>query len=181
MVCIVYGSQEPMRRIVREQLRQLSPSHRVMLYDNLLHFEDLFGLQVAFGTGCSGADVFVHCAELVTSVLSEEFGLSLSARHSFSAESVPFKRAFIATHWKPEALLVDVAELSKERGFDCVRGTEVAIPDAVIVAIGFECDSVSPLNSAAKDHRSCISEKRGKTGVHRTANDVRACGLCCLS
>jgi hypothetical protein len=160
------NAQEPMVGIARAMLRKLSPNLRITLFDNLADFKGLNDDRLTMGTGCSGTDVMFHAADVVCCCLKKEMGWVITPVHQFSAESSPFKREFIKTHWSPEVLLNDIALLKDEVGFDVLTGLQKAIPKALIAAVGFECDSVSGLNRHASLNRSCIAEKRDKTGSH---------------
>ena len=91
------------------------------------------------------------------------FGISITFRHLFSIESVPWKRHWIMKHFRPEFLFTDITCVhGSDSLHDAITGELKPLPACHLFFCGIECDSISGLNGQADP--GCIQAGRGKSG-----------------
>ena len=83
--------------------------------------------ELTYATGCSGSDLVSGVFETLTKHVEDQYGISLTLRHLFSAEIVEYKREFIKQHWVPELVFDDVCSSCDETAFDFQSGENRAI------------------------------------------------------
>lgn len=121
-------------------------------------------------TLCSGTDVAVHALLILQGVLSALYGATFQVQYLLAAEIVEWKRRFLLDHGplRPMRCFSDAADIGGPDVFslDYISGTmsPALEHDVDILFCGFECDSVSLMNSTQWKYKDCTATGSGKTG-----------------
>jgi len=70
------------------------------------------------GTGCSGTDVCVDVLQKVFDYWQEVFGLKFEMVHRWSCDRGAAQRAFIKTHFAPQAIFAEMSSLAEADCFE---------------------------------------------------------------
>lgn len=160
--------QDPMLTLCAAFHEQLHPHVLPAMRAGFQSLLDICMGTLRIGTACSGTDVALHSIQTCVGYWKDMFGLDAVVMHEFACEAVSDKRDFIATHWSPRHIFLDICELC-HRSAMTSSGHEAAIPHVDVFLCGFECDSISSLNSQAPNatpvrqstHVTTSSDRRG--------------------
>ena len=125
------------------------------------------------GTACSGSEVLMLATQKLAAKWSEAYGVRLLVKHVFAMESEGYKQKWILKHFHPIYLFDDMTAMIEGNQIHDVISKSLQTPPAVdFYAAGFECDTISPLNSKSQQGKDVVSSGAGKTG--RTAQGAVA-------
>lgn len=123
---------------------------------------------IRLATMCSGTDIAVDVLLRWLRLLCEDFGSKATVQvdYCFACELDRRKRQFLLqfTPKKPRHLFADVMTLSGQTSLCYLTNRPAAVPSVDWVIGGFECDSVSMLNTKRAEFARCIDGKEGSTG-----------------
>ncbi|KAK0255105.1 hypothetical protein LTS09_009861 [Friedmanniomyces endolithicus] len=119
----------------------------------------LAGTPLRIATMCSGTESPLLALLMVQDALKEAGVDTITVKHVFSAEIVPFKQAYIERNFAPPIIFRDITEFttafeSDEPVATTAYGARVPIPPADIVVAGTSCVDYSRQNA----HRKGITD-----------------------
>ena len=124
-------------------------------------FDYLLGLmaspEMTIGATCSGTDLSCVLVLQVMKLLQPHTGV-VNLKHSFSCESVPWKRRWIASQFSPELIFEDVRRLGDATAMDTISKTNVAVPSVTLFTAGLSCRSLSNLNEGRLQYDACLEK-----------------------
>ena len=116
-------------------------------------------------TVCSGSDIAMLAIGDMFRHYRDRHGIHVPAvDHVFSCESVKFKQQWVCRHFCPKLVFDNLLTLATGTSFDIVSNAQCRVPAADGILAGFECDSISGLNSNAGANRDVVATGDGKTG-----------------
>ena len=153
-------------------MSSLGPDKLMYLRHSLKTLHRELGGVLRVGTACSGCDMVVLIVRITFGVLQDKFGITFRCQHSFSAEHIEWKRRFIEGHIPepPDMLVGAVEDLTKDEAKYLLTQQHKLVPKVESFFAGFECDSLSSLNSSAKENRGKLAQ-----GQHRSGSTFLAC------
>ena len=93
------------------------------------------------------------------------YGVKVKVVHKFSMENVEYKQRWILHHFNPELLFDDMTKfVDDDQLKDIITDSPQSVPQVDLYVVGFECDTISPLNLVGKQGQDVVSKGAGKTG-----------------
>ena len=121
---------------------------------------------ITIGTMCSGCDIAVWIAKLLSEHWYSEWGIAVPFDHIMSCDNDPHVQAHILqTSPGLSYLFADVRELGKTRAYNLVTKSTCVVPFVCILIAGFVCTSRSKLNKNSKHNTTCVEDGTGNTGI----------------
>lgn len=147
-------------------LSQLPPDLFTLLARRVMRGKEI--LRVA--TLCTGTSIAFDTVHTWHSLLTSALGdtrVHLSPQYLCSFEKVARKRKFLldTSSHLPTSVFGDLRVLHHSaEALNYMSGNFEAVPSADLVIAGFECDSVSLLNTERAKFSDCITQAKGSTG-----------------
>ena len=161
--CRAVLRQGPLFKAIQKQAACLTSADRMQFHMANLRRKARLGNQVLVGTFVAGCELLAWVLKCLSCHWHMAYGIRNYCVHAFSADIDAWKQALIYNAWSPRMLFGDVVELASSgwRGFERCSKQVQKVPLTYVHVAGFECDSISSLNSHARDCRRFMSQTAG--------------------
>lgn len=120
---------------------------------------------IAFGSGCSGIDVFLPAVRLLCASLCDVLNISKPVfEHVWSCDNDVSRQRWLKDVMGFTCVFTDLLDLPNGRGLDYVQQRVRRVKDIFLFTCGFSCKSVSRSNKNCAQFRNCLEYARGTTG-----------------
>ena len=120
---------------------------------------------IAFGSGCSGIDIFLPAVCLLCSMLCDIFSIpKLTFKHVFSCDNDESRQRWLRDVMGVTCVFTDLLSLPSGSAFDFVQQRMRSVKDIFVWTCGFSCKSVSRSNKNAAKFKNCLKYELGTTG-----------------
>ncbi len=160
-------TKDPLYRAICKLHGKLSQPYRERLVNNLQKRATVSS-KITFGTMFSGSDLIVLVFLSCSCYWYLHFNISIEFVHLYCVETDDWKRDWVRTVWvSVKFAFQDATQLADKgwRGFNYLSDKEGEVPYCDISFQGFECDSVSTLQSLRSAFVDCVKNRIGKTGT----------------
>jgi len=143
----------------------MQPDTHVEFLDALRGFARRVNGVCKVGTLFSGSDMIKPVFHALSDYWKYTYDVSVRFEFLFAAERDELKQSFLHDHGEAQLIFRTAEDCLEAVAENCITGEQVVVPWVHWLWAGFPCVSKSKANTSRGQHKNCIRDATGDTGV----------------